>query len=64
MLSSLFPRTWGRCPAEAEAHASGIRWCRGAATTWRATARPTDSTEQPGLLCQNCQQSSLFRQAA
>lgn len=65
MLSSLFPRTWGRiAQLETDAQARGIRWCRWGGYDLAGNRATDTSTEQPGLLCENCQQSSLFRQAA
>lgn len=65
MLSSLFPRTWERIARlESEAQANGIRWCRWGGYDLAGNRATDTSTDEAGLLCQNCQQSSLFRQAA
>ncbi len=65
MLSSLFPQTWGRiAQLEADAQARGIRWCRWGGYDLAGNRATDISTERAGLLCQNCQQTSLFHQAA
>ncbi len=65
MLSSLFPRTWGRiAQLEAEAQARGIRWCRWGGYDLAGNRATDISRERVGELCQSCQQASLFRRAA
>ncbi|MGA2162927.1 MAG: hypothetical protein ABSH36_00480 [Solirubrobacteraceae bacterium] len=65
MLSAWFPRTWERIARlEAEAQAKGIRWCRWGGYDLAGNRATDVSRERVGVLCEKCEQTSLFGETA